>query len=102
MKNSAPAPTMFIAKDLEFWITTEPHYYAERVTIDGKAFVPLTPQVVAWFKGRIAKAEAACAAGKLDLDTFGEIINAFCPVYEFAVESGIVPDPCRMMRDSYE
>lgn len=84
---------MYIAKDLEFWVTTEPHYYAERVTVDGKAFIRLTPQIVDWFKTRIARAEAACANGKLDLDAFGRIIKAFCPVYEFAVEAGLIPDP---------
>jgi hypothetical protein len=56
----------------------------------GKEFVRLTPSTVAWFKERIAKAEAACAVGKLPLDAFGRIVSAFCPVYEFAVRSGFV------------
>jgi hypothetical protein len=81
---------MYVAKDLDHWITDEPHIWAERVTISGKAFVRLTPEVVGWFRERIDKAEAACAAGKLDVGSFGRIVSAFCPVYEFAVRSGFV------------
>jgi len=86
---------MWIASDIEHWTTDEPHYWAETVTINGKKFVRVTGTVIAWFKDRLAKAEAACAAGKLDLDSFGAIINAFCPVYEFAVKAGMIPDPAR-------
>lgn len=84
---------MYVAKDLEYWITGEPHYWAERVTINGKAFVRLSPAVITWFKDKIAKAEAACAKGNISLAAHGQIIRAFCPVYDFAVRTGLIPDP---------
>jgi len=84
---------MYVAPDLEHWTTDEPHCWADKVTIRGRQFVRLTPAVIAWFRERIDKAEAACAAGKLGLDTFGAIIKAFCPVYEFALDAGLVQPP---------
>lgn len=93
MRNEFSGTAMYVAKDLEFWITDEPHVWAERVSIDGKAYVRLTPKVIAWLKGQIAKAEASCNAGKLPVDDFTEIIRAFCPVYEFAIRVGMIPDP---------
>ena len=94
MTHRAKRVAMYVAKDLEHWITNEPHIWAERVTISGKAFVRLTPEVVVWFRERIDKAEAACAAGKLDVDSFGRIVSAFCPVYDFALRTGLVqPSP---------
>jgi hypothetical protein len=85
---------MYVAPDLEYWTTDEPHCWADKVTIMGKQFVRLTPSAVAWFKERVAKAEAACAVGKLPLDAFGRIVSAFCPIYDFAVRSGLVaPSP---------
>ena len=94
MTHRAKRAAMYVAKDLEHWTTNEPHIWADKVTIMGKEFVRLTPAAVAWFKERIAKAEAACAVGKLPLDAFGRIVNAFCPVYDFALRTGLVqPSP---------
>ncbi len=86
---------MYVASDLEHWTTDEPHIWADRVTIDGKEFARLTPAVIAHFCQCIARAEAACAAGKLSLDDFTRIVAAFGPVYEFAVNAGMVPNPVR-------
>ena len=80
---------LYVATDLEWWTTDEPHIWADRVIIAGKPFVRLTPSVLAWLRGQVAKAEAACAKGALSLDQFGAIIDAFCPVYEFAVRAGM-------------
>lgn len=85
---------MYVASDLEHWTTDEPHIWADKVGICGKEFIRLTPAAVAWFKERIAKAEEACAVGKLPLDAFGRVVDAFCPVYDFALRAGLVqPSP---------
>ncbi len=85
---------MYVAKDLEHWITKEPHIWAEKVTIHGKEFSRLTPAILAWFRQQVDKAEAACAVGKLPLDAFGRVVKAFCPVYEFALNTQLVqPSP---------
>ena len=84
---------MYIASDLEHWTTDEPHIWADKVGICGKEFIRLTPAVIAWFKVRIARAEAACNAGRLPVEDFTEMIRAFCPVYEFAIRVGMIPDP---------
>jgi hypothetical protein len=89
---------MYVASDLEHWTTDELHIWADKVTIMGKEFVRLTPSTVAWLKEQVAKAEAACAAGKLSPDAFGRIVDAFCPVYEFAVCVGMVPSPIENVR----
>jgi hypothetical protein len=81
---------MYVAKDLDHWITNEPHMWADRVTLFGKDFTRLTPATLAWFRQQVDKAEAACAVGKLPPKAFGRIVSAFCPVYEFAVRSGFV------------
>jgi hypothetical protein len=85
---------MYVAPDLEHWTTNEPHIWADKVGIMGKQFVRLTPSAVAWFKERVAKAEEACAVGKLPLDAFGRIVSAFCPIYDFALRAGLAqPSP---------
>ncbi len=84
---------LYVATDLEHWVTDEPFNWADTVTIHGKQFIRLTPAAVAWFRKRVARAEEACAAGKLPLDAFGRVVSAFCPIYEFAVEAGLIPDP---------
>ena len=83
---------MYVASDLEHWTTDEPHIWADKVTIHGKKFTRLTPASLTLFRKRIAKAETACAVGKLPLDAFGRIVDAFCPVYAFAVQVGMAPD----------
>lgn len=88
-----PSVVLYVASDLEHWHTTEPHHWADKLTICGKQFVRLTPEVVAWFKERIANAEIACDAGRLPVEDFAKIIRAFCPVYEFAIRVGMIPDP---------
>lgn len=92
-KKQAEAQAMYVASDLSHWITNEPHIWADKMTIHGKEFIRLTPMAVAWFKDKIAKAEDACNKGKIPLDAFTRIVQAFCPVYEFAVATGMVPDP---------
>ena len=92
-KQRAEVPAMYVAKDLSHWITNEPHIWADKVTIHGKEFTKLTPASLAWFKERIAKAEEACAVGKVTLDEFTRIVKAFCPVYDFAIQSGLVSSP---------
>ena len=91
-KQLAEAPAMYVAPDLEHWTTDEPHIWADKVTIHGKKFTRLTPASLTLFRKRIAKAETACAVGKLPLDAFGRIVDAFCPVYAFAVQVGMAPD----------
>ena len=93
---------MYIASDLEHWTTDEPHLWADKVGICGKEFIRLTPAVIAWFKVRIARAEAACDAGKLPVEDFTRIVRAFCPVYEFAVRTGMIPDPITSINQSRE
>jgi hypothetical protein len=93
-KQRAEAPAMYVAKDLEHWITNEPHMWADKVAIHGKEFTRLTPATLAWFRQQVDKAEAACAVGKLPPEAFGRIVSAFCPVYEFALRTGLVqPSP---------
>ena len=87
------ASALYVATDLESWITDEPHIWADKVTINHKQFIRLTPSVIAWLKQQVLRAEAACARGNLSLDQFGAIIDAFCPVYEFAVRAGMVRGP---------
>lgn len=84
---------LYVAPDLEYWITDEPHIWADKVTINGKQFVKLTPDVIAWFKGQIAQGERACNNGKISPDEYLRVVRAFCPVYEFAVRTGMIPDP---------
>lgn len=102
VERASCTPAMYVSEDLEHWITDEPHIWADKVSIDGKEFVQVTPEVIAWLKGQIAKAEASCNAGKLPVDDFTEIIRAFCPVYEFAVCTGMVPDPITSINHSKE
>lgn len=92
-KQRAKAPAMYVAKDLKHWITKEPYIWADKVSIDGKEFVRVTPEVIAWLKGQITKAEVSCNGGKLSVGELTQIVRAFCPVYEFAVRAGMVPDP---------
>jgi len=87
------APAMYVADDLEYWTTDEPHLWADKVGFYGKEFVRVTPEVIAWFKEQIAKAEVECNAGRLPVDDFTQIIRAFCPVYEFAIRVGMIPNP---------
>ena len=96
------APAMYVAHDLEHWITDEPYLWADKVSIDGKEFVRVTPEVIAWLKGQIAKAEASCNAGKLPVDELTQIVRAFCPVYEFAIRVGMIPDPITSINQSRE
>ncbi len=77
-------PAMYVAMDLEHWITGEPHIWADKVTIAGKTFVRLTHARLRWFTERVKRAEAACNAGQLPADAFARIVNAFCPVHEFS------------------
>lgn len=84
---------MYVASDLEYWTTDEPHIWADKVGLFGKEFIRLTPSALAWLKERVSKAEAAGNAGELSFDAFSRIVDAFCPVYEFAVRTGMVPDP---------
>nr|BDD44596.1 hypothetical protein 3 [Flavobacteriaceae bacterium] len=90
---------MYVARDLTYWITDEPHMWAEHVMIEGKVFVPLRPEIIQWFKEHIAHAEASYARGEIPLETIERIINAFCPVYEHAIAVGMVPDPSRRRAD---
>jgi hypothetical protein len=92
-KKQNPASTLYVASNLEFWITEEPHIWADKVTIYGKQYVRLTPEVIDWFKEQIHKAEIVCDARKLPVEEYGHLIRAFCPVYEFAVRTGMIPDP---------
>ncbi len=86
-------PAMLVATDLEWWLTDEPHVWADKVTIDAKVFLRLTPAIFFWLKSQVLKAEVACARKKISLDAFCAIVDAFSPVYEYAVTVGLVPDP---------
>lgn len=84
---------MYVSSDLDYWIADESYLWADKVNIQGKQYVKLTPVAIAWFKQQIATAEEECNAGKLSVDDLTKIIRSFCPVYEFAVRTGIIPDP---------
>ena len=92
-EHASELPAMYVSRDLEHWIADEPHLWADKVGFYGKEFVRVTPEVIAWFKEQIAKAEVECNAGRLPVDDFTQIIRAFCPVYEFAIRVGMIPDP---------
>lgn len=98
-KNQNPVGALYVASDLEFWITDELHIWADKVTINNKQFVKLTPDVIAWFKGQIAQGERACNNGKISPDEYLRVVRAFCPVYEFAVRTGMIPDPVKRAKD---
>ncbi len=82
-------PVMYVASDLSHWVTDEPGVWAKEVRIQGKLYVRLAPDELVWLYRQVKKVEAACDAGKIDLETFSRIIDAFCPVYEFAVRMGM-------------
>jgi hypothetical protein len=81
---------LYVSADLEWWITQCPEATADKVEVDGKQFVRLTAAVVSWLKGKVLAAEQACDQGRLSLDGYEKILNAFTPIYAFAVESGVI------------
>ena len=88
------SPAMYVALDLDHWVTDEPRRWAETVTICGKQYVRLSRDSVLWFKEQVSRAEDACATGKLAPEAFGRIVKAFCPVYHFAILSKLIsPSP---------
>lgn len=93
MTDQMHEPVLYVAPDLTWWVTDEPDKVADRVVIYGKRFAKLTPEVIAWIKQNILRAERACNAGKISVEKFSTIIKAFCPVYEFAIRQCMIPDP---------
>lgn len=89
---------MYIATELTWWTTDKPDLWADKVTVNGKTFVRLTRDVVVWLRQQVLRAEVACKDKKISLDQFGAIVEAFCPVYEFAVRANMIPDPAAKAR----
>lgn len=85
--------TLFVARDLDHWVTDAEEQFGYEVEIGGKKFLRLTPRIYRWLRQQVAKAEQLCAEGKLSQAQHAQIVMAFVPVYEFAKEHGLRDTP---------
>jgi hypothetical protein len=79
-------PALYVATDLEAWETEKPNFWAQDVTISGKAFRKLDADYFAWLADRMERARSACDARKISLPTMTDLHRRWSRVRGFALD----------------
>jgi len=85
VEHSPPAPSLFVATDLDSFETSDSQLYAADVTICGRAYRRLDPPYYAWLRRQTAAAKWALDTGRLSATAFDAVRTAFNAVHAWAV-----------------